>query len=187
MKSKLENLSLNTTSPETKTGILENLSTQLANEPDAAKRLTILSDTFRLMARTLHPEKKAGEAIRDLVKAHRAISIVWGFLSANYKLTQMGYAKSFSYQSLDILYIVRALCQFYSAESNEDIPVALQEAYSYLRPNYELAISKSRLDSKINELMISKNSKLVKRIWLGTTLLVVLLLANLACLATHLL
>jgi hypothetical protein len=144
--------------------VYTNLSKGYTDEPDAVKRFETLNDAFKTMAKLVFPDLKTMDAIHALAKYHRPLSVVFGFFSAHHKMLKLGQTKSFSYENLDNLYILRTLCEFWEQETKQPIPDDLQQAYAALRSNYELSKSKSRLDSKINELMFQQNLLLEKKL-----------------------
>lgn len=148
----------------TKEDVFKNLSQGYTHEPDAAKRFEALNEAYRTMAKLLFPEMKTLDAIHALAKLHRPLSVVFGYFSAHHKMGKLGHTKSFTYETLDNLAILKTLCEFWEHETKLDIPEDLQQAYGTLRPNYELSKSKQRLDSKINELMFQQNLVLDKKL-----------------------
>jgi hypothetical protein len=165
--------------------VYTNLSKAYTDEPDAVKRFETLNDAFKTMAKLVFPDLKTMDAIHALAKYHRPLSVVFGFFSAHHKMLKLGQTKSFSYENLDNLYILRTLCEFWEQETKQPIPDDLQQAYAALRSNYELSKSKSRLDSKINELMFHKNSELELKIQKTKKKVIFLLIACLLSVVVH--
>lgn len=148
----------------TKEDVFKNLSQGYTHEPDAAMRFEALNDAYRTMAKLLYPELKTLDAIHAMAKYNRPMSVVFGYFSAHHKMGKLGHTKSFTYETLDNLAILKTLCEFWEQETSLAIPEDLQQAYGSLRPNYELSKSKQRLDSKINELMFQQNQLLDKKL-----------------------
>jgi hypothetical protein len=162
-----------------KANFLGDLSTRLELSVEPTDRLEILSESFKILAKSFFPDFKTYAALKALAKINRELGISFGYFLALNKLNKLGFKCPFTFQNLDSLYILRAIVSYVSQEGEPvEIPQSISFAIDKLSVNYDLAFSKMKLESKIADLVVLQNEKTLKSIRRGTHILLALSVAN---------
>ncbi len=156
--------------------------------PDAMGKLDVLGSFFIMIAMTLYPALSKKMAMKQLGAQSKDLSLCYGYLLAIEKAKIIGLIskeKSFSFHSLDAIYILRSISELVSNAGQLEIPYELSCITDSLNNKFNLSISKMRLDGLIADYMISKQNKEAKKIRRNTSILIALTVVNVVMIAVH--
>ncbi len=162
-------------------GFLSRLFDRFAEAPTAFEKLDALTDAFAEVAAAYYPVERKKCALKQLANQTKELSISFGYLMAIEKariIGLIGHEKSFSFHNLDALYILRSISEFVANTCQVEIPYELTCVTERLHYNFNLSLSKVRLDSAISEYLIRNQKRQLKKIRVGILFLGLLTILN---------